>query len=123
MEKDWHFTVDNHICDVRTVGVFIRDNKILVQRERNGSEYALPGGHVKIGETLEEGLIREYKEEVSADISCVRMLWSEECFWEWNGKKAHNFINTYSYCRLLNHFRYCYSVGKNPNYRSGYSRT
>ena len=95
MEKDWLFAIDNCICDVRTVGVFIRDNMILVQRERNGSEYALPGGHVKIGESLEQGLIREYKEETGADISCLRMLWSEECFWVWNGRKAHNFAFYY----------------------------
>lgn len=23
-------------------------------------------------------------------IKCDRLLWSEECFWEWNGKQAHN---------------------------------
>lgn len=90
MEKDWLFVVDNNICDVRTAGVLIRDGKILVQRDRDGTEYALPGGHLRIGELLESGLVREYKEETGADISCVRMLWSEECFWEWNGRKAHN---------------------------------
>ena len=90
MNKDWLFTADEYICDLRTVGVLIRDDKILVQRDRDGHEYALPGGHVKIGETLEDGLIREYKEETGADIECERLLWSEECFWTWNGKQAHN---------------------------------
>lgn len=52
MDKDWLFVTDEYICDLRTVAVFIKDDKILVQRDRDGSEYALPGGHIKIGETL-----------------------------------------------------------------------
>lgn len=88
MEKDWLFTTDDYICDLRTVAVLIKDNKILVQRD-NG-EYALPGGHIKIGETLEDGLLREIQEEMGVDIKCKRLLWSEECFWNWNGKQAHN---------------------------------
>lgn len=91
MEKDWLFTEEYFICDVRTVGVLINNGHILVQRDSDGSEYALPGGHVRIGETLEDGLIREFKEETGADISVKRLLWTEECFWTWNGKQAHNF--------------------------------
>lgn len=90
MENDWLFSTDEYICDLRTVAVLVKDNKVLVQRERNGNEYALPGGHVKIGETLEAGLIREVQEEMGAKIVCNRLLWSEECFYEWKGKKAHN---------------------------------
>lgn len=90
MEKDWLFTTDEYICDLRTVAVLVKDNKILVQRDRNCNEYALLGGHVKIGETLEAGLIRETMEEMGVNIKCNRLLWSEECFWEWNGKQAHN---------------------------------
>lgn len=90
MDKDWLFSTDEYICDLRTVGVLIQNSKILVQRDRDGKEFSLPGGHVKVGETLENGLIREYKEETGADILCKRLLWSEECFWEWNGKQAHN---------------------------------
>lgn len=90
IDKDWLFTTENYICDLRTVAVLVKDGKILVQREKDGSEYALPGGHVKIGETLEAGLIRETQEEMGVKIECKRMLWSEECFWEWNGKQAHN---------------------------------
>ena len=90
MDRDWLFETDDYICDLRAVAVVVKDRKILVQRDRNGSEYALPGGHVKIGETLEDGLIREAMEEMGAKVKCKRLLWSEECFWMWNGKKAHN---------------------------------
>ena len=89
MKKDWLFFNDNNICNFRTVGVLIRDNKILVQKEKDGAEYALPGGHVKIGESSIESLIREYKEETGADIICSRLIWVEENFWKWNGKDTH----------------------------------
>lgn len=87
---DWLFETDNTICDLRVAGILIKDNKLLAQRDKKGNEYAIPGGHVKIGETTEEALIREYKEEAGADIKCGRLLWTEECFWEWNGKRAHS---------------------------------
>ena len=90
MEKDWIFRTDEYICDLRTVGVLVRNGKLLVQRDRDGNEYALPGGHVKIGETTVDGLVREYKEETGADIKVGKLLWTEECFWEWNGRTAHN---------------------------------
>lgn len=89
MVKDWLFYSDNNICNFRSVGVLIRNNMILVQRDKDGSEYALPGGHVKIGETSEESLIREYKEETGADIICDRMIWVEENFWTWGSKNTH----------------------------------
>ncbi len=90
IEKDWLFSADTYVCDIRTVGVLVKNDKILVQREEDGNEYALPGGHIKIGETLEDGLVREYKEETGIDIKIKHMLWSEECFWEWGGRQVHN---------------------------------
>ena len=87
---DWLFESENGICDVRVSGLIVKENKILVQRPKNRNEYALPGGHLKFGETTQEALEREYKEETGADIICRRLLWVEECFWEWNSKPAHN---------------------------------
>lgn len=90
MEKDWIFSAEDYSCDVRVAAVLVRDGKILVQKDADGTEYALPGGHIRIGETLEDGLIREMMEETGVEIECKRLLWSEECFWEWKGRKAHN---------------------------------
>ena len=89
MDKDWLFSSDEYTCDLRTAAVLVKDNRILVQREKDGNEYALPGGHIKIGETLEDGLLRETMEEMGVKIECDRLLWSEEVFWEWNGRQYH----------------------------------
>lgn len=94
MQGDWLFKGENYICNFRSVGVLIKDNKVLVQRDIDGSVYALPGGHVKIGESSIAALIREYKEETGATITCDRLIWIEECFWEWN-KKMTNTVAFY----------------------------
>ena len=90
LDQDWLFSSEEYICGIRTVGVLIKGNKILVQRDKGGNEYALPGGHIKIGETLENGLLREFKEETGITIKVDHLLWREECFWEYNEKQAHN---------------------------------
>lgn len=90
MNKDWIFQTDEFSCDLRVAAVLIRDGKIFVQRDDGGSEYALPGGHVKVGEMLEDALCREFAEETGVQIRVRRMLWSEECFWEWKGRLSHN---------------------------------
>ena len=93
MTKDWHFREDTSVCLFRTVGILLRNEKILVQCDKG--VYALPGGHVKIGETSEETLIREYKEETGADILCDRLVWVEESFWKWGNKDAHGIVFYY----------------------------
>jgi len=87
--KDWLFSDEKFICGFKSVGVLIKDDKILVQRDKDGTEYALPGGHVIVGETSETSIIREYKEETGTDIICGRMIWVEENFWKWGEKDAH----------------------------------
>ena len=113
MNRDWIFTTEEYICDLRVVAVLVRDNKILVQRERDGNEYALPGGHVKISETLESGIIREVMEEIGVQIECKKLLWSEECFWEWNGRQAHN-ISFYYLIELCD----CFEIPDNGEFVS-----
>ena len=88
MHKDWLFKDENGICHFRVAAVLIRDNKLFVQRIKY--EYALPGGHMSFGETSEEALTREFREEAGAEIICDRLIWIEENFWKWGDKKAHN---------------------------------
>ena len=89
MKKDWNFIDNNAICNFRSAGVLIRNNKVLVQREKDGNEYAFSGGHVIIGETSEQSLMREYLEETGAKIIIEKLIWIEECFWVWDNKPAN----------------------------------
>ncbi|MCL2488489.1 MAG: NUDIX domain-containing protein [Oscillospiraceae bacterium] len=95
MIKDWLFSDERSICHFRAAGVLIRENNLLVQREKDGMEYALPGGHVMVGETSEQALVREFKEETGADILCDRLIWTEEVFWKWGEKNAHGIVFYY----------------------------
>ena len=90
MGTNWFFQSENAICNFRSAGVLIQNGKILVQREKGGNEYALPGGLVLQGETAETSVIRRYKEEADLEIKCEKLIWVEESFWEWNGKSTHS---------------------------------
>jgi len=58
-------------------GVVIRDGRALLVRrghEPLKGEWSIPGGTVKLGETLEEGVRRELKEETGLDVEPVGVL-------------------------------------------------
>ena len=60
---------------IRVSGILKKDDKILfVKHRKKGEEYyLLPGGGVDFGETFEEALKREFKEEVNVEISVDKM--------------------------------------------------
>jgi len=93
--KDWLFQDENSIFNFRSTGILQRGGKLFVQREKDGAEYALPGGHVQHGETSEKAMVREFKEETHADILCNRLVWVEEVFWKWGAKAAHTIVFYY----------------------------
>ena len=53
-------------------GIIIKDNKILLLKQTNG--YDLPGGGMNMGETPEEAVIREVKEETGLAVKNPKLL-------------------------------------------------
>lgn len=90
MARDWLFRGEDYRCDLRAAGVMLREGKILLQCDKNGAEYALPGGHVQVGEETKNALKREFREEMGMEIEPQRLLWTEECFWTWRGQTVHS---------------------------------
>lgn len=58
-------------------GVVLSDGRILLIRrakEPYKGFWALPGGFLEEGETVEEGVVREVKEETGIDVEVLRMV-------------------------------------------------
>ena len=83
------FKTDDYVFSYRVAGILIRDGKVLLQKPTNDTGYAFPGGHVEFGETNEDTLIREFKEEISADIKVKEIKWVAEIFFPWGDKPCH----------------------------------
>lgn len=83
------FKTDDYIFSYRVAGICVQNGKVLLQKPTNDTGFAFPGGHVAFGETNEETLKREFKEEIGADISVEELKWAAEIFFSWGDKPCH----------------------------------
>jgi nucleoside triphosphatase len=68
------------------VGAFIFNDKgelFLIKTHKWKDKYCVPGGHIEVGETIEQALIREAKEETGLDVSKPEYI----CLWEFINEK------------------------------------
>ena len=59
-----------------TVGalIFNLEGKLFLMRSHKWrGQYAVPGGHIELGETMEQALRREVKEETNLDLSLIHI--------------------------------------------------
>ena len=83
------FRTPDYVFSYRVAGVCVRDGRVLLQKQTNDPAHAFPGGHVALGETNAETLIREFYEEIGAEISVGGLRWVGEIFFDWGGKPCH----------------------------------
>lgn len=87
-----------------TVGAFIirEDGKMLLVRSpKLPGAWSVPGGHVELGESLEEALKRETKEEVNLDVEIIRFLGIQEPIYSPEYYKKKHFIFIDFLCRYV----------------------
>ncbi len=67
---------------IRPTGIFVSNDKILLMRRiRENKEYfVFPGGHIEIGESVEDTLKREMKEELNFDIFNFKEIFRIKAF-------------------------------------------
>src|SRR5437867_13195521 len=69
--------VQQQVYPEPTVGALIvnPEGKILLAKSHKWfDKYTLPGGHIEVGETMEEAVKREAKEAVGLDVEVVEFL-------------------------------------------------
>ena len=78
-----------------TVGVFIFNQAgevLLLKSHKWPGKYVIPGGHVEVGERLEEAAIREAKEETGLDIYDLKFVMFQEFIHDPSFWKHKHFI-------------------------------
>ena len=59
--------------------IFNTEGKIFLMKSHKWhGQYVVPGGHIELGETIEEALKREVKEETDLDVHDVEFLVFQE---------------------------------------------
>ncbi|WP_274381473.1 NUDIX hydrolase [Paenibacillus mesophilus] len=75
------------------------ENVLMVRNKRgSSSDWSLPGGAVEPGETLEQAVIRETKEEAGVDIKVTGLYSVREAFFTGAAQHAPNI-----HIHLINH--------------------
>jgi nucleoside triphosphatase len=78
-----------------TVGAFIFNpaGKLFLMRSHKWhGRYVVPGGHVELGETLEQALLREVREETGMIVTEPRLICTQECIYDPAFWKPRHFI-------------------------------
>ena len=96
MSKDIIFKTDEYVFSYRVAGLLLYNGKVLLQKPLNDTAYAIPGGHVSLGETNEETLVREFKEEINAEIKVDKLKLVGELFFFFFDKPCHQICLFYN---------------------------
>ena len=90
--RDCGFTYYANPCSA-TAAFIVNDNDemLVVRRAKEPAmgTLDLPGGFVDMGETVEEGMIREIKEETGLDVTNIQYLFSSPNVYVYSGMGVH----------------------------------
>lgn len=77
---DISFRSDNEKFNYRVCAMIISEGKILAMHDERSPYFYLPGGRVSMGETAENAVIREVREELGVSAKIDRPLWLNQAF-------------------------------------------
>ncbi len=79
---DISFKNGNEKFNYRVCAVILHGGKILAMHDERSPYFYLPGGRVKLGETAEDAVIREVREELGITAKIDRPLWLNQGFFK-----------------------------------------
>lgn len=87
--KDILFQSEGFVFSCRVAGVCVKNGMTLLQKPTNDTAFAFPGGQASLGETNRETLVREFMEELGAEVKVGGLRWVGELFFPWGDRRCH----------------------------------
>lgn len=92
---DLSIKVEDYKLNIRSTGIIIHNNKLLVHNSHKQDHYALMGGRIAIGESSEETVKREFKEEIGKEVDVIGYVGTVENFFTVGTEKYHEIMFIY----------------------------
>ena len=80
---------------VRAAALIVRDGRVLLNGLSSVDVWMLPGGTGEFGESSEEILVRELREELGVEAAVGRLLWVVEHFFDTGPRRWHQLLWIY----------------------------
>ena len=83
----------------RIAGVAVHNDSILLHQAEGDAFWTFPGGRAEFGESAQQTMRREMREEMGADVEVIRLLWLVENFFTYANRDYHE-LSLYFLIRL-----------------------
>jgi nucleoside triphosphatase len=97
--------VDLQLYPEATVGALVvkaNGDVLIVRSSKWNDKFTVPGGHIELGESAEEAIKREVKEETGLDVEPIKLLLVQQAIYPANYYKHEHFIFMDYLCKTLN---------------------
>lgn len=95
MTQDLTIDLGEQMLNCRTAGIIVKDNHVLLHKNKKDPFWALIGGRIQLGEDSAQAVEREFEEELGVPAKAERLLWSVENFFTYKGRPYHEYSFIY----------------------------
>ncbi|MFZ6678288.1 NUDIX hydrolase [Undibacterium sp. Tian12W] len=83
------FDIDEYRYNLRAAAIILNGDRVLLHKIEGDAFWCVPGGRVDAGEQAAATVVREMQEELSEQVTCGKLLWTVENFFEYRQQKHH----------------------------------
>lgn len=95
MTQDLTIDLGEQMLNCRTAGIIVKDNHVLMHKNKKDPFWTLIGGRIQLGEDSAQAAEREFEEELGVPAKAERLLWSVENFFTYKGRPYHEYSFIY----------------------------
>ena len=92
---DLTIDINDYKLNIRSACIIKHNNKVLLHKSADKDHYCLIGGRVELGESSENTINREIKEELDKEIDIKGYISTIENFFTFEGSKYHEYMFVY----------------------------